>query len=116
MNNNDLKKYLKRRLSRVQGRFDTVKDYDSSWCTFHGGWKQGYAQGQLSLLEDILDLLEEDEYIAERFTNNDRNILREEPPIRCIDTPPLEPKKVDWLDVNSKTFGVGDNSFNMIDG
>ena len=121
MNNNDLKKYLKRRLSCVQGRFNYVKDYNPDKHTFHGGWEQAYTQGQLSILEDIIDLIEEEEYTYEMFTEdcdklNELGEFLSTGVIRCFDTPPLEPKKVDWLDINSKTFGIGDNSFNVVDG
>lgn len=112
MNNNDLKKYLKRRLSRVQGRFGSVKDYNPDEHTFHGGWEQGYAQGQLSLLEDILDLFEEEEYTFEMFTEDcdELDKLRDflsTGPIKSFDLPPLEPNKFpdkDWVDVNVKAF------------
>lgn len=59
MNNHMMEKTIELRLNRVKQRVANVEHYNSDEHTFHGGWTQGYWQGQLSVLEDLQDLLED---------------------------------------------------------
>ena len=59
MNNHLIEKLINLRIKRVQKRADSVKHHNSDEHTFHGGWTQGYWDGQLSVLEDLQDILED---------------------------------------------------------
>lgn len=59
MNNHMIEKTIELRLNRVKQRVANAEHYNSDEHTFHGGWTQGYWQGQLSVLEDLQDLLED---------------------------------------------------------
>lgn len=56
---NNIKKYIVRRLSRLEKQSENLKDYNSKEHTFHGGWEKGYYDGQVRVLEDILDMIED---------------------------------------------------------
>lgn len=57
--NNNIEKYINRRLKRILNQLEFCKDYDSEKNTFHGGWEKGYYEGQLRVLEDINDMIED---------------------------------------------------------
>lgn len=57
--NNNIEKYINRRLKRILNQLEFCKDYDADKNTFHGGWEKGYCEGQLRVLEDISDMIEE---------------------------------------------------------
>lgn len=59
MNNPNIEKYVRRRINRVEKNIAKYENYSSETHTFHGGWSQGYYEGQLSVLEDILDMIDE---------------------------------------------------------
>ena len=59
MNNYDIERLINLRIKRAKRRVDSVKHYNSDEHTFHGGWTQGYWDGQLSVLEDLQDILED---------------------------------------------------------
>lgn len=59
MNNPNIEKYVRRKINRVAMHVDITKDYNANDHTFHGGWEKGYYQGKLSVLEDILDMIDE---------------------------------------------------------
>ena len=49
---------LKRKLKRLQEQLEKVeKDHcgNESDYTYWGGWSKGYIQGQISILEDLVD-------------------------------------------------------------
>ena len=50
MNNYNIERLINLRIKRVKQRVDSA---------FHGGWTQGYWDGQLSVLEDLQDILED---------------------------------------------------------
>ena len=72
----NIKKYIVRRLSRLEKQSEKLKDYNSKQHTFHGGWEKGYSEGQVRVLEDILDMIEEDEE-SHRFSTEMQNQLRQ---------------------------------------
>jgi hypothetical protein len=57
MNTHLLEKTIELRINRVKKRFHNVEHYNSKEHTFHGGWTQGYWEGQLCVLEDLQDLV-----------------------------------------------------------
>lgn len=58
--------YLKRQVVRTKNNIEHCEDYSSDTHTFHGGWKKGYHEGRLSVLEDILDMIEDEKECYER--------------------------------------------------
>jgi hypothetical protein len=60
---NDLKEYLKRRISRMSKRVESVKekygDNPTETYNFYGGQTLGHWQGMLSAYENVLDEIEE---------------------------------------------------------
>ena len=56
---NNIKKYILRRLSRLEKQSESCKNCNSKEHTFHGGWEKGYSDGQVRVLEDILDMIED---------------------------------------------------------
>ncbi len=56
----ELEACLKRRIKRVKKTIENFEDYSSDTHTFHGGWHKGYYEGKRSVLEDILDMIEEE--------------------------------------------------------
>lgn len=70
MNNLTIEKYVRRRIPRVEKNISKLEHYSSETHAFHGGWSQGYQAGQLSVLEDILDMIDEfheEEAVAAKF-------------------------------------------------
>lgn len=59
MNNLSIEKYVRRRIPRVEENITKRQNYSSETHTFHGGWSLGYYEGQLSVLGDILDMIDE---------------------------------------------------------
>lgn len=70
MNTHLIEKTIELRINRVKKRVQSVEHYNSDEHTFHGGWTQGYWEGQLSVLEDlhdlVMDLREEDQLMREQ--------------------------------------------------
>ena len=54
-----IKKFLDRKIRRSEAEIEKYKEYNSKDHTFHGGWSKGYAEGRLSALQDIEDMIEE---------------------------------------------------------
>jgi len=52
-------KILNRKIQRSESEVEKYKEYNSKDHTFHGGWSKGYADGRLSALQDIEDMIEE---------------------------------------------------------
>ena len=81
MNNYNIERLINLRIKRVKQRVDSVKHYNSDEHTFHGGWTQGYWDGQLSVLEDLQDILEDMRAEEERM-KDEQDKLRQ----KLIDT------------------------------
>lgn len=54
-----IKKFLDRKIRRSEAEIEKYKEYNSKDHTFHSGWSKGYAEGRLSALQDIEDMIEE---------------------------------------------------------
>ena len=54
-----IKKFLDRKIRRSEAEVEKYKEYNSKDHTFHGGWSKGYAEGRLSALQDIEDMIDE---------------------------------------------------------
>lgn len=64
--NDKLEIYLKRKIARTKNNIKRCENYSSDTHTFHGGWEKGYHEGRLSILEDILDMIEDEKESFER--------------------------------------------------
>lgn len=56
---NKVEKALQRN-ERKAGRYSSQYEGKEEQHTFHGGWNLGYWEGRVSVLEEILDMLEDE--------------------------------------------------------
>jgi hypothetical protein len=60
MTDSDSKRILERKINRVTKKLATLKEREEH-LSKHGHWDMGYLQGQLSVLQDWLDEIMEEE-------------------------------------------------------
>ena len=58
--------YLSHKVAQTKNNVGDCENYFAEKYTFHGGWEQGYYEGRLSILEDILDMLEDEKEAFEK--------------------------------------------------